>query len=441
MHEGRPVFPEKQVTSCIEGGSVNRVSLDDLARMPAQHLARLLLERAAEDPTLLGRLYETVEPRNAGRQPTHSAHPHLAHPHSAHPRPVAPRPTSQPPAPPRIGIIGDSPAMKHVIALVWRFKQTDEPVLITGESGTGKELLARAIHDGSGRSGGPFVAVNCAAIPSSLVSSELFGYEKGAFTGAASRTLGQIEHAHGGTLFLDEIGDMPLDLQGHLLRFLQEGQIRRVGGRDTISLNVRIVSATNVRLGQAMTDGRFREDLFYRLNVLTLAVPPLRDRPEDIAPLARHFLRDAERDFNRRVDGFSADAMAALQRYRWPGNVRELMSVIRRAVVVGDDTLIGANAFAGLDNQQFAPISSMMTGSATIPSAVTPSAAPKPGSPEERITLVTTLERMGENITSTADALSVSRVTLYRMLRRHGIVLKRGLAEAPVARRPQHAHS
>jgi transcriptional regulator with PAS, ATPase and Fis domain len=395
MQAGRPFSLETRVTSRIEGGSVNRVSLDDLARMPAQHLARLLLERAAEDPTLLGRLYETVAPRKAD------------------------------PRPKRPAIVSESGAMQQVAALVWRFEQTDEPVLITGESGTGKELLARAIHDGSGRAGGPFVAVNCAAIPPSLVSSELFGYEKGAFTGAAARSLGQIEHANGGTLFLDEIGDMPLDLQGHLLRFLQEGQIRRVGGRETISLDVRVVSATNVRLGQARTEGRFREDLFYRLNVLTLAVPPLRDRPEDIAPLAYHFLRNAERDFNRRVDGFSADAMTLLQRYRWPGNVRELMSVIRRAVVVGDDKLIGADAFAGLDDRRTSAIS------------VT---APKPGSPEERTTLVATLERTGENITSTADALSVSRVTLYRMLRRHGIVLKRGLAETPVARRPQHAH-
>ncbi|MEA2738682.1 MAG: hypothetical protein QOH05_1989, partial [Acetobacteraceae bacterium] len=233
-----------------------RVSFDDLARVPAQRLARLLLERAAEDPTLLGRLYETVDGPKA-----------------------APRPHSP-------AIVGESPAMRRVIALVHRFEQTDEPVLITGESGTGKELLARAIHDGSQRATGPFVAVNCAAIPSGLVASELFGYEKGAFTGAMTRTIGQIEYAKGGTLFLDEIGDMPIDLQGHLLRFLQEGQIRRVGGRETIGLDVRIVSATNVRLGQAIAEGRFREDLYYRLNVLTLPVPPLRERPEDIAPLA-----------------------------------------------------------------------------------------------------------------------------------------------------------
>jgi transcriptional regulator with PAS, ATPase and Fis domain len=319
--------------------------------------------------------------------------------------------------------------MRQVATLVRRFEQTDEPVLITGESGTGKELLARAIHDGSQRADQPFVAVNCAAIPSGLVASELFGYEKGAFTGAVSRSIGQIEFADGGTLFLDEIGDMPIDLQGHLLRFLQEGQIRRVGGRETIGLNVRIVSATNVRLGQAIAGGRFREDLFYRLNVLTLPVPPLRERAEDIAALAQHFLDLAARDFNRPVSSFSVEAMAALQRYRWPGNVRELMSMVRRAVVIGDGPLVEATALTGLDDR---PAATAVPAGAAVPA--------KPGSAEERATLLATLDRTGENITSTADALSVSRVTLYRMLRRHGIELKRGLAGAPILRRPQHAH-
>ncbi len=394
MSETRPLIPEPhppEETGDFTGGCV---SIDDLARVPAQRLARLLLERAAEDPTLLGRLYETVAPR---KDPARN----------------------EPPT-----IIGQSPAMHHVTSLVRRFEQTDEPILITGESGTGKELLARAIHDGSRRSAGPFVALNCAAIPPSLVASELFGYEKGAFTGAAARSPGQIEFANGGTLFLDEIGDMPIGLQGHLLRFLQEGHIRRVGGRETIALNVRIVSATNVRLPQAIAEGRFREDLFYRLNVLTIPIPPLRERPDDIVPLAYHFLDIARRDFNRDVEGFAPDATAALQRYRWPGNVRELMSVVRRAVVVGDGKLIEAATLIGLDDRV---------------EGTPPHGSPKPGTAEERTLLLDTLERTGENITSTADALRVSRVTLYRMLRRHGIVLKRGLAEAPVAKRPQHA--
>jgi transcriptional regulator with PAS, ATPase and Fis domain len=390
MFESRPRPPETHLSSELQAARSAHISFADLARIPAPRLAQLLLERAAEDPTLLSRLRETVDPA-----------------------PI-PRATST------TAIIGDSPAMRQLAALVRRFEQTDEPVLITGESGTGKELLARAIHTGSRRARGPFVAVNCAAIPAGLVASELFGYERGAFTGAVTRTLGQIEYADGGTLFLDEIGDMPFDLQGHLLRFLQEGQIRRVGGRETIRLDVRIVSATNVRLGQAIAEGRFREDLFYRLNVLTLAVPPLRDRVEDIAPLANHFLRLAGRDFNRDVDGFSPDAITALRRHRWPGNVRELMSVVRRAVVVSDDPVIGPDSLIGLDDTLTRPL---------------PPISVKPGSPQERATLLAMLERTNENVTSAADALSVSRVTLYRMMRRHGIVLKRGLAETPVARR------
>jgi transcriptional regulator with PAS, ATPase and Fis domain len=391
MPQGQAVTSEIALPSRNDPIGVARVSLDDLSRMPSQHLARLLLERAVEDPTLLSRLYETVDDRAS----------------------------AQPPSAP--AIIGDSPAMRQVTALLARFGQTEEPVLITGESGTGKELLARAIHDGSARARGPFVAVNCAAIPSGLVASELFGYEKGAFTGAAARSLGQIEYANGGTLFLDEIGDMPIDLQAHLLRFLQEGQIRRVGGRDTITLNVRIVSATNVRLAQAIAEGRFREDLYYRLNVLTLPVPPLRERPEDIPRLAQHFLRLAARDFNRPVEGFTPAAMATLRHYRWPGNVRELMSVVRRAVIIGDGPLVEAATLIGLDDRRDSP-----------PAAPV---AWRPGSAEERTALEQALEQMQENITSTAEALHVSRVTLYRMLRRHGIVLKRGLAPAPVTRR------
>ena len=226
MPESRPYSPGTCFASRIEGSPLVRVSFDDLARVPAQRLARLLLERAAEDPTLLSRLHETVVRRADDRASGQRA------------------------------IVGGSLAMRRVATLVRRFEQTDEPVLITGESGTGKELLARAIHDGSRRADGPFVAVNCAAIAPGLVASELFGHEKGAFTGATVRTIGQIEYAKGGTLFLDEIGDMPIDLQGHLLRFIQEGQIQRVGGRETIGLDVRIVSATNVRLSEAPSHGK-----------------------------------------------------------------------------------------------------------------------------------------------------------------------------------------
>lgn len=368
------------------------VTLSDLSRLPVEHLARLLLERAAEDPALLSRLHMKVAQR--------SVRPELTQ------------------------IIGGSLAMRHVTELIRRFARTDDPVLITGESGTGKELAAQAIHDGSARGSGPFVAVNCAAIPASLVASELFGYEKGAFTGAASRTKGRIEHAHGGTLFLDEIGDMPVDLQGHLLRFLQDGQIVRVGGRDAVSVNVRIVAATNVRLRQAIADGRFREDLYYRINVLTLHLPPLRDRPGDIDALARHFLLVAARHFGRAVHDFEPTALERLRHHSWPGNVRELMSTIRRAVVIGDGPFITERELIGLD--------------AASPAAAKPAEAPAaPGSPQERAALLTALQQAGENVTRAARSLGVSRVTLYRMLRRHGLSLARERKSAVTPKRIQ----
>jgi transcriptional regulator with PAS, ATPase and Fis domain len=374
---------------------ISRVTLDDLSRLPAERLARLLLDRAAEDPQLLTRLYATIRESAA----------------------VAPRLRAD-----ACGMVAASPAMRQVAALLRRFMTTDEPILITGESGTGKELTARAIHDGSTRRQGPFVAVNCAAIPATLVASELFGYEKGAFTGAAARSKGQIEHADNGTLFLDEIGDMPIELQGHLLRFLQEGQIVRVGGREPVPLNVRVVSATNVRLRQAMAEGRFREDLFYRLAVLTVHLPPLRDRREDIEPLARRFLQDAAREFNRPVTDFEPAAMERLRAHAWSGNVRELMSTIRRAVIVTDAARIAADDLYGLNEAELPP-----------PAIQEPAIRPRPGSEAERAVLRDTLLRTQENVTLTAQILSVSRVTLYRMLRRHAIELGRGLRGPPIA--------
>lgn len=285
-----------------------RVTLSDLSRVPVERLAQLLMERAAEDRTLLSRLEATISEANVAR--------------SANGRD---RPAPPPSGVVKSDLVGESMAIRRVTDLLLRFAQTDEPVLITGESGTGKELAARAIHENSRRRGARFVAVNCAAIPPNLVASELFGYERGAFTGAAARTKGQIEHANGGTLFLDEIGDMPVDMQGHLLRFLQEGQIVRVGGRETISVDVRVVSATNVRLEQAIAEGRFREDLYYRLNVLTVPLPPLRERREDIELLAHHFLRQAAGQQGRAITGFTPEALQMLCRHDWPGNVRELM--------------------------------------------------------------------------------------------------------------------
>jgi transcriptional regulator with PAS, ATPase and Fis domain len=381
---------------------INRVTFDDLSRLPVERLARLLLERASEDPMLLSRLHATIA-ESAGR-------------------PVAPSRTD--PA----QLIGRSAAMAEVTAMLRRIVQNDDPVLITGESGTGKELAARAIHQNSARRSGPFVAVNCAAIPASLVASELFGFEKGAFTGAAARTRGQLEHAQGGTLFLDEIGDMPIELQGHLLRVLQEGQLVRVGGREPVSLNVRIVSATNVRLRHAIAEGRFREDLYYRLNVMNVRLPPLRERRDDIEPLARQFLLEAVRDFDRPFSGFGPAALERLRSHDWPGNVRELRSVVRRAAVIGEVPLITAADLTGLDEGAFGAVLP-----ASVPAASR--AVPRPGSDAERAALVAALRRTGENITLTAQELGVSRVTLYRMLRRHRIDLERGLQEVPVVAR------
>jgi len=395
-----------------------RVTLDDVARLPMERLAQLLMEWAAEDQTLLARLHATISTADGA--------------------PISPAAAAPPehatPTPPKSDIVGESAAMQHVSEMLQRYAQTDEPVLITGESGTGKEMVARAIHENSRRNTGPFVAVNCAAIPSGLVASELFGYEKGAFTGAAARTKGQVEHAHGGTLFLDEIGDMPVDLQGHLLRFLQEGQIVRVGGRETINVDVRVVSATNVRLHQAMGDGRFREDLYYRLNVLTLRLPPLRERPEDVEVLARHFLRQAAAHFGREVVDFAPDAMEILRQYHWPGNVRELMSTIRRTVVIGNSSLVSAADLVGLDADRpeflaSPPVSiHSIRSTGTLPSQ---RARPRPGSDTERSLLLSALANTEENITLTAQELGVSRVTLYRMLNRHAIVLNRGMKAAP----------
>ena len=374
-----------------------RVTLSDLSHVPVERLAQILLEWAAEDHRLLSRLHATMTQANGADAPSEAT--------------PSPGKTSE--------LIGSSPSMLHIAGMLDRYAKTDEPVLITGESGTGKELIARAIHQKSNRHAGRFVAVNCAAIPSDLVASELFGYEKGAFTGALARTKGQIEHADGGTLFLDEIGDMPVNLQGHLLRFLQEGQIVRVGGREAISVDVRIVSATNVRLRQAIADGRFREDLYYRLNILALALPPLRERQGDIEPLARHFLQQAAAQFDRPIADFTPDAIEALNRYHWPGNIRELMSVIRRTVVISNGPLISAAEFIGLGERDH-----------SFPLGV-PSARPQPGSEDERRALIDALARAQENITETARGLGVSRVTLYRMLHRHAIALNRGLKAAP----------
>jgi DNA-binding NtrC family response regulator len=237
-------------------------------------------------------------------------------------------------------LVGRSPAMRRVYEIVRQIADTTATVLITGESGTGKELIARAIHRQGGRRDRPFVAVNCAALPAELLESELFGHERGAFTGAHARKLGKFEMAHTGTLLLDEIGSLRLDLQPKLLRALQEREIERVGGSRAIGIDVRIIAATNADLRQAVAAGRFREDLFYRLHVVPIAVPPLRHRREDVAPLARHFMTKYARQFAKTVTDLSPGALGALERYHWPGNVRELENIVARSVALASEPVV-----------------------------------------------------------------------------------------------------
>jgi two-component system response regulator HydG len=238
-------------------------------------------------------------------------------------------------------LIGESPRMRGVFDFIRRVAPTDSTVLIQGESGTGKELVARALHQNSARKDGPFVAINCAAITETLLESELFGHEKGAFTGAGVQKKGKAESAEGGTLFLDEVSELALGLQAKLLRVLQEREFERVGGTRPIKLDIRLIAATNNSLSDAVNAGTFRNDLFYRLNVITVTLPPLRDRREDIPKLATHFIAKAARNSKSRLKPISPEAQVCLTRYHWPGNVRELENAIERAIVLGSsDTIL-----------------------------------------------------------------------------------------------------
>jgi two-component system, NtrC family, response regulator HydG len=239
-------------------------------------------------------------------------------------------------------MIGASPTWRRMMTLVEQVADSSATILIQGESGTGKELVARTIHERSARRNGPFVAVNCAALPETLLESELFGYEKGAFTGAAGRKEGRFELANGGTLFLDEVADLSLVTQPKILRMLQEGEFERLGGTRTIQVDVRIVAATNRDLSEMVKDKRFREDLYYRLNVITVRVPPLREHPEDIRLLAQHYLRVYSAKNGRKLEAFSNEAIARLESYAWPGNVRELENLVERSVLLARKDRIDA---------------------------------------------------------------------------------------------------
>jgi DNA-binding NtrC family response regulator len=301
-------------------------------------------------------------------------------------------------------MVGSSPAMQKVYASIRKFGATNAPVLITGESGTGKELVARAVHERSAYRAGPFVAINCAALPPTLIAGELFGHEKGAFTGAVQRRIGRLESAQRGTIFLDEIGDLPLDQQTHLLRFLQERTIDRVGGTRPIEVDARVICATNIELAKAVREGRFREDLYYRLHVLSLHLPSLRERGSDIELLATFFLRKFAAEHGRAVEGFSDDAWQRIREHSWPGNVRELIGRLRRAVVMADDGLIRAQDI-GLE----------------VAAPAAPPAPTRGGPLLDEVTLRQALERYAHNVSTVARVLGVSRMTVYRSMRRYGI--------------------
>ena len=249
-------------------------------------------------------------------------------------------------------IIGNSPAMREVYKTIGKVAPSDVTILIQGESGTGKELIARAIHFNSKRLGKPFIALNCAAIPKELLESELFGFEKGAFTGAFERKLGKFEQANGGTIFLDEIGDMPLDLQAKMLRVLQEKEITRTGGNQSIAVDTRIVAATNQDLEERVRQKAFREDLYYRLNVVPIQLVPLRERKEDIPLLFDYFLKSSCAEMETPVKQCSDDALRLLMQYPWPGNIRELENTIKRAVILSSDPLLTAADFSSLTSQK-----------------------------------------------------------------------------------------
>jgi DNA-binding NtrC family response regulator len=298
------------------------------------------------------------------------------------------------------GMVGDSPPMRDLYAKLARVTQADAPVLVLGESGTGKELVARAIHQHSDRARGPFVPVNCGGLPGTLVQSELFGHEKGAFTGAYQRKAGSIEAASGGVIFLDEIGDLPLDLQANLLRFLQEKTIVRLGSSQRIPIDVRVIAATHVNLQEAVGNNQFREDLYYRLNVLHLHVPPLRERPDDIQPLALECVRTFNRQRHSAACGFRADAIRVMRQYHWPGNVRELFNRVQRALVMCEHRLIGP-ADLGLQHVlNHRPSLTLHKARAAI---------------EENVIRLT-LQKHANNVSMAARELDVSRVTLYRLI-------------------------
>jgi len=309
-------------------------------------------------------------------------------------------------------IVGRHPAIEKLHGLIAQVARTPTTVLITGESGTGKELVARAIHHQGPRREGPFIAVNPAAIAETLIESELFGHERGAFTGAHQRRLGKFELAQGGTLFLDEIGTLRADLQAKLLRVLQQREIERVGGTRPVKIDVRFIAATNTNLKEAVGTGAFREDLYYRLNVVPIVVPPLRERIQDIPLLVEHFIRRDNRRFHKRIEGLSPEALAALNAYRWPGNVRELENVIERCIVLAESAIIHLNDL---------PLDVSLPQQATKVRAAEALPLNEATDQFEQQIVLRVLERVGWNLTEAGRILEIHRNSLRVKLARWGI--------------------
>jgi two-component system NtrC family response regulator len=306
------------------------------------------------------------------------------------------------------GMITAAPEMLKVARTIERVANTDVSVMLLGASGTGKELLARGVHQASGRKGGAFVAINCGAIPENLLEAELFGHEKGAFTGAVKTTEGKIELAQGGTLFLDEVGDIPLPLQVKLLRFLQERVIERIGGRKSIAVDTRIVCATHRNLEDMISEGSFREDLYYRLAEIVVHIPTLAERPGDAVLLAKHFLTSFAAKMNPAVKGLSPDALGAIDRWNWPGNVRELENRMKRAIIMADGKLVTAADLAIRDGEH------NESGDDQINLKAVRDAA-------DRKAIRRAIARTEGNISNAAKLLGISRPTLYDLIKQHGL--------------------
>ena len=316
----------------------------------------------------------------------------------------------------RFKIIGQTARMKGVYGMIEKVACSPTTVLITGESGTGKELVARALHENSDRSGAPFIQVNCGAIPENLFESELFGHEKGAFTGAVAGKPGKFELADGGTLFLDEVGELPKDMQVKLLRVLQDGQFERVGGVRSKTVDVRLVAATNRVLEEEVKAGRFREDLFYRLNVIPIKLPPLRDRSDDIPLLVEHFLQKFNERLGAEVQGIRPDAMAALLSHKWPGNIRELENLIERSVLLAEDTMLSLADLPGLTPDNFDTANIEESEEMGLKEYVRVYTAKL-----ERARIQRVLEEEDANVTRASKKLGISRKSLQMKMKDYGL--------------------